>query len=98
MSGGIEVKKLLMVLLLAIVVVGSLVAIKNINDIDTETVSTKTETEEVSYMGDPNVQLHYFRDDHYPTAEEAATWHIHKGQFPLENKEGKVPLHNFNEN
>jgi hypothetical protein len=56
-----------------------------------------TETEEVSYMGDPNVQLHYFRDDHYPTAEEAATWHIHKGQFPLENKERKVPLHNFNQ-
>jgi hypothetical protein len=90
------VKKLLMGLLLTMVVIGSLVAVKNINDIDNEVVTTQTE--EVSYMGDPNVQLHYFRDDHYPTAEEAATWHIHKGQFPLENKEGKVPLHNFNEN
>jgi hypothetical protein len=89
------VKKLLMGLLLTMVVIGSLVAIKNINDIDNEVVTTQTE--EVSYMGDPNVQLHYFRDDHYPTAEEAATWHIHKGQFPLENKERKVPLHNFNQ-
>ena len=88
-------KKLLMGLLLSMVVIGSLVAIKNINDIDTEVVTSQTE--EVSYMGDPNTQLHYFRDDHYPTAEEAATWHIHKGQFPLENKEGKVELHNFNQ-
>lgn len=90
-------KKLLMGLLLAMVVIGSLVAIKNINDIDNEVVTSQIETEEVSYMGDPQYNLHYFRDDHYPTAEEAATWHIHKGQFPLENKEGKVELYNFNQ-
>jgi hypothetical protein len=89
------VKKLLMGFLLAMVVIGSLVAIKNINDIDNEVVSTQTE--EVSYMGDPQFNLHYFRDDHYPTAGEAASWHIHKGQFPLENKEGKVELYNFNQ-
>jgi hypothetical protein len=91
-------KKILMGLLLAMVVIGSLVAIKNINDIDSEVVSNQTETEEVSYMGDPNLNLHYFRDDHFPTAEEAASWHIHKGQFPQENKEGKMELYNFNEN
>ena len=88
-------KKILIGLSVIAVLLVSLVVVNNLAQ--KEDASTEVKTEEKTYMGDPNLQLHYFRKDHYPTAEEAATWHIHKGQFPLENECKCLPLHNFNE-
>ena len=73
-----------------------LVGLVFVNDVvaNNEDASEKVETR-VGTSDDP--RLPYLRKDRYPTAEEAAMFRIHAGQFPLENECKCIPLHNFNE-
>ncbi|MEW5567393.1 hypothetical protein [Rossellomorea marisflavi] len=86
-------KKFLIGLSVIAVLLVSLVAI---NEVVAKKEDTSEEVEtRVGTSDDP--RLPYLRKARYPTAEEAAMFRIHAGQFPLENECKCIPLHNFNE-
>lgn len=91
-------RKVIAFLLTLTLLIGGLILANNIaNQNEPAEVGDKQEAEEELTLNPNLPPLHYFRQDRYPTKEELPYFHIFKGQFPLENTEGKIELHNFNE-
>jgi hypothetical protein len=89
-------RKVIAFLLLLTLLIGGIILANNITEQPTE---EQAESEvKAEQKLNPNLPpLHYFRQDRYPTKEELPHFHIFKGQFPLENINGDIELHNFNE-
>lgn len=90
-------RKVMTFLLILALLIGGLIFANNIaqqaeDGESKEAVEVTTDQQQSKYP-----PLHYFRQDRYPTKEELPQFHIFKGQFPLENTEGKIELHNFND-
>jgi hypothetical protein len=89
MSGGMEMKKVMTILLTGVILMSGLIF--TMNSLDNKREQVVEQSEEV--VQDNLPKLHWYHEDKYPTKEDLQRFSTFKGQFPLETAE----LHNFNE-
>jgi hypothetical protein len=90
-------RKVIAFLLILALLIGGLIFANNISQQSNEAGESKEAVEVSEQQQSEYPPLHYFRQDRYPTKEELPQFHIFKGQFPLDNRNGDIELHNFNE-
>lgn len=88
-------KKVALFVLSFALLFGGIVALVNVANQSGGEVVEVNENE--SQVADNLPPLHYYHEDKYPAKEDLPKFHIFKGQFPLEDKNGTIPLHSFNE-
>jgi hypothetical protein len=88
-------KKVALFVLTFALIFGGIVALVNVANQSGEVVEVNEDTN--NEVADNLPPLHYYHEDKYPAKEDLQKFHIFNGQFPLEDKNGTIPLHNFNE-
>jgi hypothetical protein len=87
-------KKVALFVLTFALIFGGIITLANVANQSTEGVEVNEHAS--GNVADNLPPLHYYHEDKYPAKEDLQKFHIFSGQFPLEDKNGTIPLHNFN--